>query len=67
MPESKVNKATTESEFEELEFIGTKIAAERWKVKPSTVTKWCRVGKIQGAEQDAKGSPWRIPKDAIRP
>ena len=43
--------------------IGTKEAAKLWGVTQATVSKWCREGKIEGAEQDAKGSPWRIPKD----
>ena len=44
--------------------MGTKEAATKWGVKQSTVSRWCREGKIDGAEQDAKGSPWHIPKDA---
>lgn len=47
--------------------IGTKEAAELWQVTQATVSKWCREGKIPGAEQDAKGSPWRIPKNSKRP
>ena len=46
--------------------IGTKEAARLWGVTQATVSKWCREGKIEGAEQDAKGSPWRIPKDTIK-
>ena len=47
--------------------IGTKEAAEKWGYKQATITKWCRENKIPGAEQDEKGSPWRIPKDAECP
>lgn len=47
--------------------MGTKEAATKWGVKQSTVSRWCREGKIDGAEQDAKGSPWHIPKDAKKP
>lgn len=47
--------------------VGTKVIAEKWKVVPSTVTKWCREGKIEGAEQDSFGSPWRIPENAECP
>lgn len=47
--------------------IGTKEFAERWQCRQSTVSKWCREGKIEGADQDAKGSPWHIPKDAKPP
>ena len=49
-----------------MDFMGTK-AAERWDVSQATVSKWCRGGKIQDAEQDAPGSPWRIPIDAEKP
>ncbi|MBP3415384.1 MAG: helix-turn-helix domain-containing protein [Clostridia bacterium] len=47
--------------------IGTKEAASLWGYKPSTISKWCREGKIPGADQDGPGSPWRIPKDAKCP
>ena len=47
--------------------MGTKEAAERWGVSQRIVQKWCRDGKIPNATQDAKGSPWQIPKDAIPP
>lgn len=49
------------------ETMGTKEAAERWGYSQSVITKWCREGLIQGAEQDAKGSPWHIPKNAECP
>lgn len=49
------------------DFVGTTSMAERWGCKPSTITKWCREGKIKGAEQDKPGSPWRIPVDAQCP
>lgn len=47
--------------------IGTKEAARRWNVTENTVRKWCREGKIYGATQDKKWSPWHIPQDAIKP
>lgn len=47
--------------------IGTKEFANKFKVKQSNVSRWCREGKIPGATQDAKGSPWHIPIDAIPP
>ncbi|MCM1244566.1 MAG: helix-turn-helix domain-containing protein [Roseburia sp.] len=47
--------------------IGTKEAAKRWNVTQQTVQIWCREGKISGATQDKKGSPWHIPRDAQRP
>ena len=45
--------------------IGTKEAAERLGLKQATVAKMCREGKMKGAEQDAKGSPWHIPESTI--
>ena len=47
--------------------MGTKEAAEKWGVTQITVQKWCREGKILGATQDRKGSPWHIPKNAQSP
>lgn len=44
-----------------MEYMGTKEAAERFGVKPSTVSAWCRENRVPGAEQDSPGSPWRIP------
>ncbi len=49
------------------DYFGTKALSEIWDVPPSTITKWCREGKIPGAEQDRKGSPWRIPVDTKKP
>ncbi len=49
------------------EYVGTKVKAEEWGVTIGTVSKWCREGLIHGVEQDAKGSPWRIPSDAVCP
>lgn len=49
------------------EYVGSKAKSKEWEVTQSTISKWCRMGKIPGAEQDEKGSPWRIPKDAKRP
>lgn len=43
---------------------GTKEASEKWGVTQAMVARWCREGKIPGATQDKKGSPWHIPKDA---
>ena len=47
--------------------IGTKEFAEKYGITQATVSKWCREGKIKNANQDSKGSPWHIPKDAIPP
>lgn len=47
--------------------MGTKEASEKWGYPQTTISKWCRENKIFGAEQDGKGSPWHIPKDAKCP
>lgn len=47
--------------------MGTKEAAEKWGYSQRTIQQWCREGKIKGADQDAPGSPWHIPKDAECP
>ena len=49
------------------DFIGTKAMSEIWGCTPAQITKWCREGKIPGAEQDKPRSPWRIPVDALKP
>ena len=40
-----------------MEHIGTKEAAEKFKVKLSTISAWCRDGRIPNAKQDAPSSP----------
>ena len=50
-----------------MEYMGTKQASEKWGYSQSVITKWCREGLIKDAEQDKKGSPWRIPINAERP
>lgn len=50
-----------------MDFMGTKEASERWGYSQSTISAWCRQGKIKDAEQDASGSPWRIPIKAKCP
>lgn len=47
--------------------MGVPAFAEKYGIKPDTVRRWCREGKILGAEQDAAGKPWRIPDDAVPP
>lgn len=47
--------------------VGTKAKSEEWGVSQATISKWCREGRINGAEQDKAGSPWRIPKNATKP
>lgn len=50
-----------------MDAVSTKAKAAEWHVTAAQVCKACREGKIPGAEQDKKGSPWRIPKDAPMP
>jgi len=47
--------------------MGTKEAAELWGYSQKTISEWCRKGLIQDANQDKKGSPWHIPKNAKCP
>lgn len=47
--------------------VGTREFAEKYGVTQATVSKWCREGKIPNCNQDGKGSPWHIPKDAVPP
>ena len=49
------------------EYMGTKEAAKKWGFSQSTISRWCRENRIPGAEQDAHGSPWRIPQNAKKP
>ncbi len=49
------------------DYVGTKVKAEEWGYSQSTVANWCSKGLIPGAEQDKKGSPWRIPVNAKCP
>ena len=49
-----------------MEYMGTKETAEKLKVKQSTISAWCRERRIPNAEQDAPGSPWRIPANFTR-
>ena len=47
--------------------MGTREASKKWGYSPETISKWCREGKIKGATQDKKGSPWHIPQNAKCP
>ena len=42
--------------------MGTNEASEIWGWPQSSSSKWCREGLVEGATQDAPGSPWHIPK-----
>lgn len=48
-----------------MEMIGTKQAAEITGKSQQTISKWCRAGQIEGAEQDHAGSPWRMPLESV--
>ena len=48
-------------------YMGTKEAAQKWGYSPARISQWCRDGLIADAEQDKKGSPWRIPASAKCP
>lgn len=47
--------------------MGTKEASKKWGYSQETIRKWCHEGIIEGADHDAKGSPWHIPKNAQCP
>ena len=53
------------------EMMSCKEASELWGVPVAKVREWCREGKLKSGtkpcEQDKKGSPWRIRRDAIPP
>ncbi len=40
-----------------MEYMGTAEASNKWGYKKDTISRWCREGKISGAEQDKRGSP----------
>ncbi|MDE7162388.1 MAG: helix-turn-helix domain-containing protein [Anaeroplasmataceae bacterium] len=46
---------------------GTKFFSIKWGVSQTTISRWCREGKIPGATQDKLGSPWHIPENSIKP
>lgn len=45
--------------------MGTAEAGKELGLKKETVSQYCRMGKLQGAYQYAKGSPWQIPIKTI--
>lgn len=59
------NHPRDEGNAEHPGYFGTKEAARQLKVSIGTLSRRCRQGKIPGAEQDAPGSPWRIPVEYI--
>lgn len=48
-------------------YMGTSEAAEKWGTTRDEVSKLCREGKIENAEHDGSGKPWRIPVDTPNP
>lgn len=53
--------------MEENKMIGVPEFAKKYHLDDEKVRRWCRSGKLLGAEQDGKGKPWRIPIDAVPP
>lgn len=49
------------------QYMGTKEASALWGYHQNTISRWCQVGKIPGAEQIAPCSPWLIPRDTPCP
>lgn len=49
------------------EYMSTTRAAELWGCSRDDVSRLCRTIGIKGAEQDRKGTPWRIPVDTPNP
>lgn len=47
--------------------MGTKEVSQLWGYSQSTISAWCKDGVIDGVEQDAHRSPWRIPRNAKCP
>ena len=50
-----------------VKYMGTKEASEKWYIPQGVISQWCKKGLIEGAEQDAPKSPWRIPVNAEHP
>ncbi len=50
-----------------MEYLEIADAASCWNTSVSTVRRWCREGKVEGALQQGPGRRWRIPSDAVSP
>lgn len=51
-----------------MKYMGTKDAAEKWGYAQSTISKWCREGKILlVVKPEKRGGEWQIPVDAECP
>ncbi|HEX7349630.1 helix-turn-helix domain-containing protein [Brachybacterium sp.] len=46
-------------------YLTTAEVAERLKLKPATISDYCKRRVLPGAFRARKGSPWRIPEDAL--
>ena len=53
-------------EINGMRYVGVKTAADWWDLKPATVTKYCREGKIIGVYKDIHRH-WMIPTNAEKP
>lgn len=49
------------------QYMSTKEASLLWGYPQNTISRWCQIGKIPGAEQTAPCSPWLIPRNALCP
>lgn len=51
-----------------MEYMGTKEASEKWGYAQSTISQWCREGKISlVVKPEKKSGQWRIPVNAECP
>ncbi len=51
-----------------MEYMGTREAAEKWGYAQSTISKWCKEGKISlVVKPEKKGREWQIPVNAECP
>lgn len=46
-------------------YLTTREVAERLKLRPATVSDYCKDKVLPGAFRARKGSPWRIPPEAL--
>lgn len=43
--------------------LSTRELAKRWDLRPRTISRWCREGRIRAEKW---GRVWRIPEDEVR-
>lgn len=54
--------------MQSMEYMSTKEAAEKWGYAQSTISKWCKEGKISlVVKAEKQGGRWKIPADAECP